>query len=187
MPSRRTSRPHDLSRLLTAQPGQKVGTATILSNEGAKLPGRKTGSRKPVAAPWGRFVGGDGETVVLAFSLPPRVLWPNGRANHYAKAKAIKAHKTAAWLAASDALEEIGGGWERASVAAAFFWPDLRRRDSDGATASLKSLIDGITKAGLIPDDDTAHLSHLPPTFGVDRSCPRVELTLRRLTFPASP
>lgn len=167
------------------KPGDKVGHATVLSVARAKLPAL-AGERKKAADSgevWGRYVGGDGRTVVLAFSLPPRLLWPNGRPNPFQKARSVKAHRQVAYEAAASAMGTLGiaGGWEKATAAAAFHFPDLRRRDGDGASASLKAYFDGITDSGLWADDSTRHLTHLPATFDVDRDCPRLELTIRRL------
>lgn len=58
----------------------------------------------------------------------------------------------------------------------AFFYPDLRRRDDDNASASCKAFRDGIADA-LGVDDNTLKLLEIP-TFGLDRKNPRVEITL---------
>lgn len=42
---------------------------------------------------------------------------------------------------------------------------DVRRRDSDNLFATVKAVADGIRDSGVIPDDDTAHLSHQEPVI----------------------
>jgi hypothetical protein len=44
----------------------------------------------------------------------------------------------------------------------------------------LKAAYDGIVEAGLLVDDDSAHLTTLPAAFDIDRDTPRVELTITR-------
>jgi hypothetical protein len=45
----------------------------------------------------------------------------------------------------------------------------------------LKPAYDGVVAAGLLVDDDAAHLTTLPARFGVDRLTPRVELRFERV------
>lgn len=58
----------------------------------------------------------------------------------------------------------------------AFHWPDKRRRDDDNAIASIKAYKDGIADA-LGMDDWNLRMTAIP-TFSIDRSNPRVEITL---------
>lgn len=58
----------------------------------------------------------------------------------------------------------------------AFFWPDARRRDDDNAIGSIKAYKDGIADA-LGVDDWNLRMKEVP-TFQIDRSNPRVEITL---------
>jgi crossover junction endodeoxyribonuclease RusA len=43
---------------------------------------------------------------------------------------------------------------ERVSVLAEYQPPDMRHRDADNPVASVKACIDGIVKAGVLPDDE---------------------------------
>lgn len=42
---------------------------------------------------------------------------------------------------------------------------DVRRRDTDNLFATVKACADGLRDSGVIPDDDTAHLSHNEPVI----------------------
>ncbi len=56
-----------------------------------------------------------------------------------------------------------------------YFFPDARRRDPDNYCG--KFLLDGLTKAGEIADDDFAHIA-LEVHGHVDRKNPRTEITV---------
>ena len=56
----------------------------------------------------------------------------------------------------------------------AIFWPDKRRRDADNL---LKSVQDGISKSGVIWDDDCQCLPQVV-CIEVDRENPRVEVEM---------
>lgn len=71
--------------------------------------------------------------------------------------------------------------WNAISVEPVFYFETKRKHDDDNAMGSLKSAYDGIVKAGLVIDDDSEHMHKLRPIFYMDRSCPRVELHIRRL------
>ncbi len=123
------------------------------------------------------------ETVTIVLPLPPSALSPNrppaSRGGRMKKAAAAKKYRRLAREAAeAEGIES--GPWERASVRAAFLHATKRRRDDVNHLAMLKPAYDGIVDAGLLLDDDSEHLITLPPTFGIDRDCPRVELTLTR-------
>jgi hypothetical protein len=171
----------DLSRL---PPGtHRLPSGCVVTIRSASLPGAKGGKRAGDLGPGGRVVSAAAGCVVVAFSIPPRELWPNGRPNPFAKARAVRAHRDTARMTAAAAvtLGRIGKPWERATLQTAFYWPDLRRRDEGNAVASLKAYIDGLVDGGLLVDDSTANLRHLPATFDIDRKAPRVDLTIERL------
>lgn len=124
------------------------------------------------------------ETVLVVLPLPPRVLSPNvftgSRGGRMQKAGATKGYRAQA----SRAAEELGvesGPWQQATVQATFYHRDRRRRDDVNSMAMLKPAYDGLVDAGLLVDDDAAHLTTLPATFAVDREHPRVELRIERI------
>ena len=95
------------------------------------------------------------------------------------KAAAAKRYRRLAREAAEDARVE-SGPWESATVQAAFFHTQKRRRDDVNHMAMLKSAYDGVVDAGLLVDDDSEHLTTLPADFSIDREFPRVEMTFER-------
>ncbi len=50
------------------------------------------------------------------------------------------------------------------------------------ALASLKTVFDGITDRGVLADDSP--LTHAPIHFAIDRTDPRVEITIQREESP---
>lgn len=122
------------------------------------------------------------ERIVIVLPLPPRVLSPNcpsgTRGGRFARAAAAKRYKELARAAAEDAA--AGMSWCQASVSATFYHKTSRRRDDVNHLAMLKPAYDGIVLAGLVPDDDRAHLRTTGAEFRVDRINPRVELVLSR-------
>lgn len=63
--------------------------------------------------------------------------------------------------------------FERATVNLLYFFPDNRRHDPDNYAG--KFLLDGLTKAGVIKDDDFRHIN-LVIAGDVDRKNPRTEI-----------
>ena len=126
------------------------------------------------------------EPALVVLPLPPRILSPNcmtgSRGGRMAKAQAARAYRELAKLA-GQALGVESGPWARASVACSFFHGQRRRRDDVNFLASLKPAYDGLVDAGLLEDDDAAHLTTLGATFELDKAAPRVELRLERLAF----
>ncbi len=95
------------------------------------------------------------------------------------KAAAAKRYRRLAREAASAQCVE-SGPWERATIQAAFYHKQKRRRDDVNHLAMLKPAYDGLVDSGLLEDDDSEHLTSLPATFAIDTECPRVELTVER-------
>jgi hypothetical protein len=123
------------------------------------------------------------ETATIILPLPPRVLSPNcpagTRGGRFARAAAAKKYKRLA----SEATRELrieSGPWAKATVRARFFHKQDRRRDDVNHLAMLKPAYDGIVEAGLLVDDDAAHLTTLPAEFFTDRELSRVELVIER-------
>jgi hypothetical protein len=103
------------------------------------------------------------------------MLSPNARCHWTAKARHTKTHRNQAKLVALSAL----GGQSAPAFSGytlTFFFPDARRRDDDNAAAACKAYRDGIADA-LRVDDHTLALAGRP-TIAIDRSNPRVEITL---------
>ena len=64
---------------------------------------------------------------------------------------------------------------DKAMVRIDYYFPDRRRHDADNYCGKL--LLDGLTKAGVIADDDFAHIS-LSVHGYVDRTNPRTEINV---------
>jgi Holliday junction resolvase RusA-like endonuclease len=121
------------------------------------------------------------ESVKIVLPLPCRALSPNGRVNHFAKARATKRYRQLARDAVEAAqLDSIP--WPRAEAFVTFYWPCNRKRDEDNAIASLKAAYDGLVDAGLILDDNSEHLKRHMPDFAIDAEHPRVEMVVKRLS-----
>lgn len=124
------------------------------------------------------------ENVLIVLPLPPATLSPNrpggSRGGRMAKAAAARAYRARARSAAEGIGVETGP-WQRATVSVVFFHPTKRRRDDVNHLAMLKPAYDGLVEAGLLEDDDSAHLTTLGATFRLDRKAPRVELAVERL------
>lgn len=67
----------------------------------------------------------------------------------------------------------------RADITIAYYFPDRKRRDPDNYSG--KMILDGLTAAGIITDDDFDHIGLTIKKAGVDRKFPRVELMIEDL------
>ena len=115
--------------------------------------------------------------------MPKSILSPNkpvfSKGGRIGKAKEAKKYRR---LAKEQTEEQQVTGWEEATLTVKFFHKVKRRRDSLNFMAMLKSAIDGVVDAKLIPDDDSTVLTPYPPRFYVDTECEdRVEMTFTRV------
>ncbi len=121
------------------------------------------------------------EHVTITLRLPPKELSPNWRGHWAVKAKAVKRYKTDTHIETMRTMNALGmpwTSWESATARAVFFWGTRRHRDKDNALASLKAAFDGMASAGLLRDDEG--LMHWPAVFEIDKSNPRVEITITK-------
>lgn len=116
--------------------------------------------------------------IEIELPLPHKNLSPNARCHWRAKAEQTRKHRHWASIRTTAAMNGLGWRckprWINATVQATFYFKDRRRRDKDNLLASLKSVFDGITDAGIIGDD--SGLTHLPVKVEVDKENPRVVL-----------
>lgn len=119
-------------------------------------------------------------TLTITIPLPPRILSPNARPHHMAKARKVKEYRGRAYLAV---LTEVPGGykprWKSALCSVTWYAKTATHPDGDNALASLKAAFDGFTDAGLFSDD--RGLTHAPVKFDKDKLNPRVEITIQPL------
>ena len=93
-------------------------------------------------------------TTSLHFALPSSLILNANARTHWAqKARITKVLRARGRLEA----KMSGARMERAHLVVRVGWPDKRRRDVANLI-SIKPLLDGIVDAGLLPDDDDAHL-----------------------------
>lgn len=69
-----------------------------------------------------------------------------------------------------------GESFEKAKVTITYFFADGRRRDPDNYAGKL--ILDGLTKAGVIQDDDFDHIVLEIRKGGVDKKNPRTEVEI---------
>jgi len=112
--------------------------------------------------------------LTITLPIPSRSLWPNTCCHWHHKAKVTKKHRWRAHMLARVALNAKPRKFSGYTLA--FHYPDKRRRDDDNAAASCKAYRDGIADA-LGVDDNTLRLIAIP-TFHLDRTNPRLEITL---------
>lgn len=65
---------------------------------------------------------------------------------------------------------------DRAEVTIRYYFPDERRRDPDNYCG--KMILDGLTAAGMIADDDFCHIDLTIRRGGVDPENPRTEVEI---------
>ena len=106
------------------------------------------------------------------------LLSANGR-EHWARRNRItQSLKKAAWAMA---LQARTPRLERADITITYQPPDRRRRDPDNLAPSGKACIDGIVLAGVLPDDNSAHVAAVHYTIGAIYPRGRVVLHVREV------
>lgn len=100
----------------------------------------------------------------LTFTIP-KALWLSANDRlHWAE----KARRTKALRAMGGWATDLPTGLGTTHVAAFIGYPRNGRADPSNAAPTVKALIDGLTDAGVWPDDDSTHV--LGPTFLRDPS-----------------
>jgi Holliday junction resolvase RusA-like endonuclease len=112
---------------------------------------------------------------VVVPGVPPSLNRMAGRNNvwEYRRAKA----QWTLWVqrACMACKERPKEPWKNAVVELCYYFPDHRRRDADNYAG--KFLLDGLTKAGVIVDDDLKHITTI--IIGRhDKKDPRTEITV---------
>lgn len=83
-------------------------------------------------------------------------LTANGRLHHLSRASRTKVLRRSAYLHARSAKAPQ---LSTARIVVVFHHRDRRRRDVANLAPTAKAVIDGLVDAGLLPDDDDAHLT----------------------------
>lgn len=106
-------------------------------------------------------------TVVLTFAPPARLLSMNDRDHFRVRAPIVAEWRRAGWAAGcttgrGPALRRLEG---RQRVTVSLPVVGRRRRDPMNFVATAKAIIDGLTDAGLWPDDDPGHVTVAEPVL----------------------
>ena|SRR5215475_3228707 len=116
---------------------------------------------------------------IIALPAGIELLNSNDRDGHWARRKRVTENLriTTGWLARSARMPAL----QRAHVVAVYEPPDRRRRDPANLYPSFKACVDGLVDAGVLPDDDSAHLDG--PDARIGTVCPggRIVLHVREL------
>lgn len=113
---------------------------------------------------------------IVLKGIPPSLNRFAGRLNSWEYRNAKKLWTDAVqWACKAEKAQETPG---KALVRIDYFFPDKRRHDADNYCGKL--LLDGLTKAGAIEDDDFSHIA-LAVHGHVDKAQPRTEITITRM------
>jgi hypothetical protein len=119
------------------------------------------------------------DRVTVTLPLPSPNLHAHAKGHWRGKAAATKSARE---LAAATVWDLRKFRWPVARLSMRFFWPDKRRRDTLNAAHSCKPYVDGLVDAGLVLDDCWTALEIGGLTSEVDKTNPRVEITVERLS-----
>jgi len=110
--------------------------------------------------------------------IPPSLNTFAGRENswEYRKAKQNWTN-TVLWTLKAQGIR-LPKPFERARVTILYYFPDNRRHDPDNYSGKL--FTDGLTRGGIIVDDDFKHIC-LSVDGDVDRAYPRTEIVVQEL------
>ena len=102
------------------------------------------------------------ELTITVPGLPPEAFNPNGRGHYMARHRAsVQAHNDVKALVLEKGWQ--GPPMENAEIIIAWGYAKQRLRDADNFLARSKPLIDGLTRAGVIVDDNadrvTVHIA----------------------------
>lgn len=106
---------------------------------------------------------------------PPSLNQFAGRENHWEYRKAKAEWTRIVWAMCWASKDRPAAPYQMASVEIMYFFPTRTRHDADNYCG--KFLLDGLTKAGVIVDDDLAHI-RLHIGGGWDKKNPRTVITI---------
>jgi crossover junction endodeoxyribonuclease RusA len=132
-----------------------------------KTPAGASGTHSPPA-------GSTGRTFTIALPAGMELLNANDRDSHWARRRRITGalREAAAWLARQQRIPAL----PRARILGVYEPPDRRRRDPANLYPSFKACVDGLVDAGVLLDDDAAHLDG--PDMRLGEACRQGRLVL---------
>ena len=115
--------------------------------------------------------------VIIQFDhWPDRILFPNARPHHMAKAASVRIAKEEAFWEARSAGSPHQ--FQRATILILITAKDNRKRDLDGFLSACKSWIDGIVEAGVLQDDNYFCVNQMMIRFeGVGTESTTIQIT----------
>lgn len=115
--------------------------------------------------------------MTITLPLPDKRLSPNGRIHWQRRRSLVKACRSMACAVVRSKIG-INSPPVITGYSLAFYYPDARKRDDDNTEGSfgIKAYRDGIADALKIDDHGLKKLT--VSTFAIDRTNPRVEITL---------
>ena len=112
---------------------------------------------------------------IVLKGIPPSLNQFAGRGNAWEYREQKKRWTTAVWAACRSSRERPKDPYERALVTVTYYFPTKARHDADNYCG--KFLLDGLTKSGVIADDDLKHISVM--IHGAyDKENPRTEIAV---------
>jgi Holliday junction resolvase RusA-like endonuclease len=115
-------------------------------------------------------------SVTITIGIPHKALSPNARPHFMARAGVVSRARRAAFIRGTIVTVAGAPEWTNAISTVVWYTKTKRRPDADNALAMLKPTFDGLADAGVLAND--RNLAHNPIRFEVDRSNPRVEVTI---------
>lgn len=110
---------------------------------------------------------------IVLKGVPPSLNAFAGRGNVWEYREQKKRWTQAAWAACRASKDRPKEPYEKASLTISYYFPTLARHDADNYCG--KFLLDGLTKAGVIVDDDLKHITVKIQGYH-DKANPRTEI-----------
>lgn len=120
---------------------------------------------------------------IVLRGIPPSLNTTAGRRNEWQYRQDKRVWTDAVIWACKAAKDRPEKPWEHANVVITYYFPTRSRHDADNYAG--KYLLDGLTRAGVIVDDD---LKHITTTIrgGYDRERPRTEIEVSEVSGETS-
>lgn len=109
--------------------------------------------------------------------IPPSLNRTAGRQNVWEYRKNKELWTKMVYMASKACKDRPSEPFQYAVVDITYYFPDKRRRDADNYSG--KFLLDGLTKAGVIVDDDLKHITTVI-SGDYDKKNPRTEIVVLR-------